>query len=116
MAAIRVVALLAALAAPAQWAQSAQTDLKPDAESLAFFEKKVRPVLAASCYKCHSATSEKVKGGLKVDSREALLLGGEGGPAVVPGKPDESPLIHAVRYDHDDLQMPPKERLPEAAV
>ena len=116
MGTIRVVALLAALAAPAQSAQSAQPDPGADAEGLALFEKKVRPVLASSCYKCHSASSEKLKGGLKVDSREALLQGGDGGPAIVPGKPDESPLIHAVRYDHDDLQMPPKQKLHEAAV
>ena len=89
---------------------------KTGAEAVEFFEKKVRPLLADNCYKCHSSTSAKLKGGLKVDSREALLKGGESGPAVVPGKPDESPLIHAVRYDHDDLQMPPKQKLPGAAI
>src|SRR5688500_4217305 len=112
MATIRVVALLTAAAAAAVYAAPAsQPDAKPHAEGIAFFEKKVRPVLSASCFKCHSAASDKVKGGLKVDSRDALLQGGEGVPAVVPGKPDDSPLIHAVRYDHDDLQMPPKQKL-----
>jgi hypothetical protein len=86
------------------------------AEGVEFFEKKVRPVLAARCYKCHSTGSEKLKGGLMLDSRPALLKGGDGGPAVVPGKPDESPLIQAVRYDYDDLQMPPKQKLPAAAI
>src|SRR3954469_7714761 len=118
---MRFVVLLAALLSPEYVAQAAQSDQQPgtpqaNAEGVAFFEKKIRPVLSASCYKCHSATSEKLKGGLKVDSRDALLRGGESGPAVVPGKPDESPLIHAVRYDHDDLQMPPKQKLPESAV
>src|SRR4051812_11002972 len=84
-------------------------------EGADFFEKKVRPVLAASCFKCHSAASNKLKAGLMLDSRPALLKGGDGGPAVVPGKPDESPLIRAVRYDHDDLQMPPKQKLPATA-
>jgi len=117
---IGFVALFIALLSPSYVAQATQVDAQPEvranADGAAFFEKKVRPVLAASCYKCHSETSEKLKGGLKVDSREALLRGGESGPAIVPGKPDESPLIHAVRYDHDDLQMPPKQKLADAAV
>ena len=73
-----------------------------------FFENKIRPVLSQNCYKCHSVTSEKVKGGLLLDSREATLKGGETGPAVVPGNLDQSLLIKAVRYDDPDLQMPPK--------
>ncbi|HEY6167323.1 MAG TPA: PSD1 and planctomycete cytochrome C domain-containing protein [Verrucomicrobiae bacterium] len=73
-----------------------------------FFESKIRPILADNCYKCHSATADKVKGGLVVDTREGLLKGGETGPALVPGNPDKSLLIRAVRYDDSDLQMPPK--------
>jgi cytochrome c553 len=111
-----VVLITALAAAPAYAQQAIQADPRPDADAAAFFEKKVRPVLATNCFKCHSSTSEKLKGGLKVDSREALLQGGESGPAVVPGKPDESPLIEAVRYDHDDLQMPPKQKLPQGAI
>lgn len=81
---------------------------EPTAAQLQFFENKVRPVLADNCYKCHSATAEKVKGGLLLDSREATLKGGETGPAVVPGNLDKSLLIQAVRYTDPDLQMPPK--------
>src|SRR5215212_1887168 len=75
-----------------------------------FFEKKVRPVLVESCYKCHSPTSEKVKGGLMLDTREAMLQGGDSGPSLVPGDPEKSLLIKAVRYTDEDLKMPPKNK------
>jgi hypothetical protein len=73
-----------------------------------FFEAHVRPVLVDECYKCHSHDADKVKGGLMLDTREGVLHGGDTGPAIVPGKPDDSLLIKAVRYTDDDLQMPPK--------
>src|SRR5437588_194704 len=57
----------------------------PTAPQLEFFEKRVRPLLADQCYKCHSTAASKTKGGLSVDSRDALLKGGDSGPAVVPG-------------------------------
>jgi len=85
-------------------------------EQLKFFETKIRPVLATTCSKCHASSAEKVKGGLLVDSREGLRKGGDTGPAVVPGKPDESLLITAIRYQDDSLQMPPKTRLPDEVV
>lgn len=80
------------------------------AADLEFFEAKVRPVLVEHCYKCHSRDADKVKGGLLLDSREGLLHGGNTGDAVVPGDPEASLLIHAVRYSDEDLQMPPKNR------
>ena len=73
-----------------------------------FFENKIRPVLADNCYKCHSVTAEKLKGGLLLDSRDGLLKGGDSGPVIVPGNPDKSLLIKAVRYTDPDLEMPPK--------
>jgi hypothetical protein len=76
-------------------------------DDLEFFEKKVRPVLVARCYSCHSAQAKKIKGGLKLDSRRDILKGGENGPVVVPGNAEASPLIDAVRYKNPDLQMPP---------
>ena len=91
---------LSAVAAPA----------KLDPDQLAFFEKKIRPVLAEQCYSCHSAKAEKLKGGLYLDSREGWQKGGLSGAALVPGKPAESLLISAVRYE--GLEMPPKEQLP----
>src|SRR5437667_3071299 len=89
----------AALASPAEF----------KSEDYDFFEKKIRPVLVERCYKCHSASAEKVKGELLLDSREGMLKGGESGkPAVVAGDVDKSRLIEAIRYTNDDLQMPPK--------
>ncbi|MBA3938644.1 MAG: DUF1549 domain-containing protein, partial [Planctomycetes bacterium] len=94
---------LLALALPARAADSAA--------DLEFFESKVRPILAGSCYKCHSQKSEKLKGGLYVDSRAGLITGGDTAPAIVPGNPAKSLLIEAVAYTNPDLQMPPKTRL-----
>src|SRR5687767_126935 len=82
-----------------------------------FFEKNIRPVLVEHCYKCHSAKSEKLKGGLRLDTPEAMLKGGESGkPAIVPGDAEASLLIEAIRYGNEDLQMPPKTRLNEQQV
>ena len=80
-------------------------------EHLEFFEKRIRPVLAERCYECHSAAANKRKGGLTLDTRAGLLKGGETGPVLVPGDPEKSKLIEAIRYQNRDLQMPPKSRL-----
>jgi hypothetical protein len=79
-----------------------------------FFELKVRPVLATNCLPCHGG--KKAESGLKVDSREALLRGGDRGPAIVPGQPEKSLLIQAVRRLDDDLKMPPDRRLPDEST
>jgi hypothetical protein len=79
-----------------------------------FFETEVRPILANRCFECHG--EKKQKGGLRVDDIAFLKTGGDNGPALVPGKPDESPLIEAVRYSKADFQMPPKKQLPPAEV
>src|SRR5450631_3286528 len=68
-----------------------------------FFETKVRPVLANNCYSCHTSTA---MGGLRLDSREAMLKGATRGPAVVPGDPDKSVLITAIRQTDEKLKMP----------
>ena len=81
-------------------------------EGIDFFEQKIRPVLVDRCYSCHSANAaakKNLKGGLLLDTREALRKGGESGPAIIPGKPRESLLIAAIR--HESLEMPPKEKL-----
>ncbi len=75
----------------------------------AFFDTKIRPVLTEHCYKCHSHTADKIKGGLLLDSRNAILHGGNSGPIIVPGKPDDSILIQALRYTDEDLKMPPED-------
>src|SRR5207244_5412635 len=81
---------------------------EPADPGLEFFEKNIRPVFVDRCYKCHSHDAEKIKGGLLLDTREGLLKGGDTGPAIVPGDPDKSLLIKAVRYTDEDLQMPPR--------
>lgn len=86
---------------------SAEPALSP--ADLTFFESRVRPVLSEHCYPCHSHTADRIKAGLLLDSRDALLHGGNSGPAVVPGKPNESLLIQAIRYTDEDLQMPPED-------
>jgi hypothetical protein len=74
-------------------------------------------VLVQQCYKCHSATAEKVKGGLLLDTRAGLLRGGDSGkPSVIPGDPQHSLLLAAIRYTDQDLQMPPKHELPGEEV
>jgi hypothetical protein len=80
----------------------------------AFFEQKIRPVLADACLKCHGG--KKVRGGLRLDTRAGLLKGGEHGPALIPGDPERSLLLQALRYTHEDLKMPPGKPLPDAAV
>ena len=80
----------------------------PSSAALELFEKKVQPILAETCYKCHSHDADKIRGGLLLDSSEAALKGGDNGPALVRGKPDDSLLIKAIRYADPDLQMPPK--------
>lgn len=81
---------------------------EPTPAQLQFFEAKIRPLLADKCYNCHSASAERVKAGLLLDTRDGLLKGGENGPAIVAGNPEKSLLIKAVRYTDPDLQMPPK--------
>ena len=83
------------------------------AEDFEAFEKDIRPLLVESCLKCHGA--DKQKGGLRVDSREALVEGGGTGPALVPGNPGESLLIEAVKHT-DDLKMPPDRKLGDEQV
>ncbi|OWK43152.1 PSD1 and planctomycete cytochrome C domain-containing protein [Fimbriiglobus ruber] len=80
----------------------------------AFFEAKVRPVLVERCVRCHGP--EKASGELRLDSREALLKGGESGPAIVPGKPAESLLVRAVKREKSVTAMPADKPLPPDAV
>ncbi len=84
-----------------------------DAPAIEFFEREVRPILIARCQACHG--SEKQKGGLRLDSKAGALTGGDSGPAVVPGKPGESPLVEAINYG-EDVKMPPKSKLPPTEI
>ncbi len=85
-----------------------------DPAQVEFFEKKIRPVLVEHCYKCHSGTTPILKGKLRVDFREGLMKGGDSGPSIIAGKPDESLLILALKYD--GVEMPPKGRLPDSVI
>ncbi len=83
------------------------------ADPAEFFEAKVRPVLANKCFACHS---DAKMGGLDLSSRAAAIKGGNTGTALVPGKPDESPLVQAVQHTHTRLKMPPAGKLPDDEV
>jgi hypothetical protein len=100
------VAILLLVGTPALVAEPSSAD---EDRAVAFFEKKVRPLLSDNCYNCHSADT-KASGGLRVDDRNGILQGGKRGPAVVPGHPEKSLLLRAVRHE-GKLQMPPMKKL-----
>ncbi len=98
------------------WIAPARAEFSSPEDGVRFFEEKIRPVLAEKCYSCHSADSEKLKGSLQVDHLSHLLAGGDTGPSLVPGKPDDSLLVEAIAYGNPDLRMPPKEKLSATVV
>ena len=85
-------------------------DSNLSAENFEFYENKIRPVLIEYCYRCHSNETGKSRGGLVVDSIESIKLGGESGPAIVPGNHRESTLWRAINW-MDDMEMPRDEKL-----
>jgi len=89
-------------------------DAKANARQIEFFEKRIRPVLVARCYECHSRESDEIEGGLLLDTRDGTRQGGESGEAVVPGDPSSSLLIDAIRYE--GFEMPPDEMLPDDVI
>jgi hypothetical protein len=91
----------------------AATPPSVDPQAIEFFEKQVRPVLAERCFSCHGA--RKHKGGLRLDSGSALAKGSDNGPVIMPGDPEQSPLVRAIRYD-GELKMPPTGKLPGTAI
>ncbi|MDB5320135.1 MAG: hypothetical protein JWN40_1766 [Phycisphaerales bacterium] len=110
LASLGAIALSAAIAAAQRPADPA-----PPTEQLQFFESQVRPILETACFKCHGAEA-KIKGGLRLTSRAAILKGGDTGPAVSLDQPAKSLLLKAINYKDDDLQMPPKEQLPKEKI
>ena len=102
------VALLHVIASPLSG------DEALDRHAIAFFEKRIRPVLVEHCHQCHSASAEEVRGGLRLDSRAGLRRGGDSGRILVIGKPDESRILTALR--HEDLKMPPAGQLPDHVI
>src|SRR6266852_6175090 len=95
-------------------AQALAQSKGPTPAAAEFFEKQIRPLLAAHCFECHG-DGKKIRGGLRITSRAALIEGGDSGPAAVAGKPDASLLIQAVRY-RDELRMPPKAKLKDHEI
>ncbi|MGB7345647.1 MAG: PSD1 and planctomycete cytochrome C domain-containing protein [Pirellulaceae bacterium] len=83
-------------------------------DGIAFFEQEVRPLLVQHCYECHAGN--EINGGLAVDSKAALIAGGDTGTSLVPGKPDASRIIEAIRYSNPDLQMPPSGRMTDREI
>ena len=100
----------------ASWALAGNHDQASVREGREFFESKVRPVLVSHCYRCHSTESGRPKSGLRLDTREGLRRGGIGGPAIIPGKPDESLLIELISETDPAMRMPPKGKLPDSVV
>jgi mono/diheme cytochrome c family protein len=100
---VLAVTVLGASIIGASQAPAPATSTQPDAAQTEFFENKIRPLLAANCYACHG---ESATAGLRVDSREGLLRGGGTGPAIVPGKPEESALVQAVQHADGFPRMP----------
>ncbi len=105
------------LCAGMQAARGAEEQPEIAPAELEFFEQKIRPVLVERCYACHAAeavAAKKLKGGLRLDSRDALLRGGDSGPAVIPGQAADSLLLEALHYEN--LKMPPEGKLPDAVI
>ncbi len=97
--------LLASGVALALAPQSCKASEQPSAKQIEFFESRIRPALVANCYECHNS-SDTAEGGLAVDHRRALLAGGEGGPVIAAGKPQQSRLLPILRHEVADLEMP----------
>ena len=105
----RLAACLLSFLPPAiQAAESA-----PDRESIDFFERSIRPILASHCHECHG--SKKQEAGLRLDTRDAVMAGGDSGPAIIPGEPEKSRLVTAIHYGND-LQMPPDGKLEKEQI
>lgn len=91
-----------------------QADEALNADDVAFFETRIRPVLVEHCYECHSGNSKILRGGLLVDSRDPFRKGGDSGPAFIPSNPNDSLLIKSLRYE--TYEMPPKGKLPDNVI
>lgn len=89
----------------------------PTAEQMAFFEKRIRPVLVDHCYSCHSSEKpDKVKAGFTLDTRDGIRQGGDSGVAIVPGSPAKSLLVTAIHHKDEHTKMPPKQKLPDEII
>jgi mono/diheme cytochrome c family protein len=100
-------------------ARAERSDAAPEVPSdgIEFFESKIRPILVDHCYDCHAAGAEKIRGDLLLDSKAGWQKGGASGkPILIPGDPEGSLLIQAVRHAGAELSMPPKDKLSETQI
>ena len=112
---VAALSIVATLSLPMPSAQGESPSAEAiDSGALDFFETKIRPVLVKECYRCHSSESGNAKGGLRLDTRELSLIGGDSGPAIVPGDLDESALWAAINFDSSE--MPPRGKLPQPTL
>lgn len=91
-------------------------DAPLDPSDVEFFEKRIRPVFVEQCYECHSSRARELQGGLMLDNRAAIAKGGDSGPVLIAGKPNDSRLIAALRYRDEDLRMPPAKKLSDEVI
>jgi hypothetical protein len=106
--------LIACMANVTVWSAEVEQTTEPTAEQLRFFETSIRPLLVEKCQKCHGA--DKQWGSLRLDSRVAILKGGDTGPAAIAGDPEDSLLVKAVQHADESLKMPPKEKLGDQQI
>ena len=112
---LQVTLLLSLLTAEGSGQELSDVETKSfSIRELDFFENKVRPLFSKHCLQCHGANAQKIRGGLRLTSRDEMLSGGDTGPAIVPGHPEESLLISSVRYE--DYEMPPKGKLNDLEI
>ena len=111
-----VLSLLTVLAAANVSEQRSSNQDELTAAESRFFEQRVRPLLIKHCYRCHSENSGRMRGGLRLDTKEGLLRGGQSGPSIVPHDSEVSVLISAIEYDDAFLQMPPNGKLDPAEI
>lgn len=109
----RVLPFLILVGVPIAMQPGARAQPKTDAEHAKFFDKEVRPILQNNCYRCHGA-ADKVKGKLRMGTRDELLKGGKHGPAISLDEPETSLLLRAVK--HDKFKMPPNTKLAQAEI
>ncbi|MFN0199303.1 MAG: PSD1 and planctomycete cytochrome C domain-containing protein [Planctomycetaceae bacterium] len=118
---MRMISLIRSILCPALMATAVATGAENDQPrderaGIEYFELHIRPLLVERCYECHSSESDPIEGGLRLDSRSGWQAGGDSGPAVVPGKPNESRLLKAVLYQDPTLAMPPDNALSKREI
>jgi hypothetical protein len=110
----RTLAVIAVTLNTSWWSPRLLSQSVDPSRDTKFFETKVRPVLVEHCYECHSTSAVELQGGLNLDTREGIRLGGDSGPGIVPGIPSQSLVLSALR--HQGLQMPPDKKLSASVV